>query len=85
MMEEKMKKITITYNVLEIDKDGIKVIGETCMDITILTDVADRLIKTGESGIAVNDIEKALAALERLKGRIYIEGSIKDIREADKR
>ena len=46
-----------------------------------MDDVADRLIQTGESGAAIKEIEKALAPLERLKGRTYIEGSIKDIRE----
>lgn len=75
-----MKTITITYNVFEME-NGEKVTGETCMNITIMKDVADRLIKTGKSGVAIAEIEKAIAPLERLKGRTYIKGSIKDIRE----
>lgn len=73
-----MKTITITYNVFEME-NGEKVTGETCMNITIMEDVADRLIKTGKSGVAIAEIEKAIAPLERLKGRTYIKGSIKDI------
>lgn len=75
-----MKTITITYDRQEIE-DGQKFIGETCIDITLLDEVADRLIQTGESGTAIKEIEKAIAPLERLKGKTYIKGSIKDIRE----
>lgn len=46
-----MKTITITYDAQEIE-DGQKFIGETCIDITLLDEVADRLIQTGESGTA---------------------------------
>lgn len=42
-----MKTITITYDAQEIE-DGQKFIGETCIDITLLDEVADRLIQTGE-------------------------------------
>lgn len=76
-----MKAITITYDT-RVDEDGRKIIGETCMDITVMEDVADNLIRTGQSGIAIAEIEKILKSAERLKGRIYIRGSIKDIREA---
>lgn len=61
-----MKTITITYDAQEIE-DGQKFIGETCIDITLLDEVADRLIQTGESGTAIKEIEKAIAPLERLK------------------
>lgn len=76
-----MKAITITYDT-RADEDGRKIIGETCMDITVLDYIADNLIRTGQSGIAIAEIEKILKSAERLKGRIYIRGSIKDIREA---
>lgn len=76
-----MKAITITYDT-RVDEDGRKIIGETCMDITVLDYIADNLIRTGQSGIAIAEIEKILKSAERLKGRIYIRGSIKDIREA---
>ncbi|WP_455618858.1 hypothetical protein [Eisenbergiella sp.] len=76
-----MKKITITYDT-RADEDGITLIGETCMNIKVMEDVADNLIRTGQSGIAIAEIEKILKSVERLQGRIYIRGSIKDIREA---
>lgn len=49
-----MKTITITYDAQEIE-DGQKFIGETCIDITLLDEVADRLIQTGESGTAIKE------------------------------
>lgn len=76
-----MKTITVTYNTREDEKDGTFIIGETCMDIMVLDYIADNLIRTGQSGIAIAEIEKILKSAERLKGRIYIRGSIKDIRE----
>lgn len=76
-----MKAITITYSVLVIE-DGEKISGETCMDITALDHIADDLIRTGQSGRAVTEIERILKSAERLKGRTYIKGSITDIREA---
>lgn len=79
--EESMKAITITYDT-RVDEDGRTIIGETCMDITVMEYVADNLVRTGQSGIAIAEIEKILKSVERLKGRIYIKGSIKDIREA---
>lgn len=77
-----MKTITITYDTREDEKDGIFTVGETCMDITVMDKVADNLIRTGKSGIAVAEIEKILKSAERLKGRMYMKDSIKDIREA---
>lgn len=78
---KQMKTITITYDT-RADEDRTKIIGETCMDITVMEKVADNLICTGQSGIAIAEIEKILKSVERLKGRIYLRGSIKDIREA---
>lgn len=79
--DETMKTITVTYDT-RIDEDGRTITGETCMDITVMRYVADNLIRTGQSGIAMAEIEKILKSAERLKGRIYVRGSIKDIREA---
>ncbi len=74
-----MKRITITYDV----KDRDNVTGETCMDITVSDEIADRLIQPFPDSAAVEEIEKAVAPLESLKGRSYIKGSITDIREAE--
>ncbi len=72
-----MKKLNITYYTVEIE-DGKKIVGETCYAVEIGDDkVADRLLTKGQSGIAVNIIEKMLRAREQLLGRIYVFGSIK--------
>lgn len=72
-----MKKLNITYDAMEIEK-GEKIVGETCYTVEIGSDeVADRLMATGRSGIAVNIIEKLLHSREQLLGRIYIPDSIK--------
>ena len=52
-----MKTITITYDT-QVITDKRKAIGETCIDITLMDDVAERLIQTGESGVAIKEIEK---------------------------
>lgn len=71
-----MKKLNITYYTVEIE-DGKKIVGETCYAVEIGDDkVADRLLTKGQSGIAVNIIEKMLRAREQLLGRIYVLGSI---------
>ena len=75
-----MKTINVTYDAMVME-DGKKILGETCMDFTVLDDVADNLISNGQSGVAIREIEKALEPLERLKGRTYIKGSIKAIVE----
>lgn len=72
-----MKAIEITYDV----RRG-SIVGETSTVITVMGYVADNLIATGKSGLALNRIEEALRNLEMLKGRMYIPGSIKDFREA---
>ena len=75
-----MKTINVTYDSMVME-DGKKTFGETCMDFSVLDDVADNLISNGQSGVAIREIEKALEPLERLKGRTYIKGSIKAIVE----
>ncbi|HCA30998.1 MAG TPA: hypothetical protein DEP23_16300 [Ruminococcaceae bacterium] len=76
-----MKTLNITYDAMTIE-NGKKIYGETCMDIPMMDDVADRLISHGSSGCAVARIECILQSVELLRGRHYIKGSIKDYREA---
>lgn len=71
-----MKNITVTYDTMVIE-DGEKITGETCMIISVMDNTAKNLVVHGQSGVAEREIEKALASLERLKGRTYIPGSIK--------
>lgn len=75
-----MKTLNITYDAMIIE-DGKKTYGETCMDIPMMDDVADRLINNGSSGCAVAEIERILQSVELLRGRHYVRGSIKDYRE----
>ena len=58
-----MKTITITYDT-RVDEDGVKIIGETCMNIEVMDYVADNLIRIGTSGVAIAEIEKILASSE---------------------
>lgn len=71
-----MKKIVVTYDVMVIE-DGQKVFGETCITLQVMDYVAKNLVVHGHSGVAERQIEKAISALETLKGRHYVEGSVK--------
>jgi len=62
-------------------ENGENIYGETCMDIPMMDDAADRLLDNGSSGIAVAQVERILRSVELLRGRHYIRGSIKDYRE----
>jgi DNA-binding ferritin-like protein len=75
-----MKTLIVTYESMVLE-NGEKHYGEACMDIPMMDDIAERLIETGESGIAVAQIETILSKVELLRGRHYIKDSIKDYRE----
>jgi hypothetical protein len=75
-----MKTLIVTYESMVLE-NGEKHYGEACMDIPMVDDIAERLMETGESGIAVVRIETILRNVESLRGRHYIKGSIKDYRE----
>lgn len=47
-----MKTINVTYDAM-VMKNGKKIYGETCIDISVLDDVADNLISNGRSGVAI--------------------------------
>ena len=65
-------KIVVTYDTI---KDGEQ--GETCAVLEVLPNIARNLVDKGQSGIAEGLIEKMLRCGEMLKGRIFVEGSIK--------
>ena len=71
-----MKKAVFTYDVVEIE-NGEKITGETCTEIKLSDFAANNLETYGERGVAYREVEKALATLEDLMGRDYIQGSIK--------
>ena len=68
----KSMKIVVTYDTM---KDGEQ--GETCAVLEVLPNIARNLVDKGQSGIAEVLIEKMLRCCEMLKGRIFVEGSIK--------
>ena len=76
-----MKILIVTYESMVLE-NGEKHYGEACMGIPMMDDIAERLIETGESGIAVSRVESVLQSVELLRGRHYVKGSIKDYREA---
>lgn len=61
-------------------EEGQSFIGETCIVLSVLDGIAYNLVNYGQSGVAMPELEEAIVLLERLKGRTYIRGSIKDIR-----
>lgn len=75
-----MKNIEVTYDVLMLY--GIREQSEA----TFILQVEDALAAeylTGKADYgAVNLVETALEAVETMRGRVYVRGSIKDIREA---
>jgi len=74
-----MKKITVTYDVNVIEDDE-EFVGETCINLSVDNGIAYNLVKFEQKGVAMHELEKTIVMLERLKGRTYIRGSIKDIR-----
>jgi hypothetical protein len=72
-----MTTINVTYEV-QVMEHGKKVNGEACSEILVADDVATRLMYV--SGYDQTMLEEALHAIERLRCRKYIPGSIKDIR-----
>lgn len=65
-------KIVVTYDIMKNDEQG-----ETCAVLEVLPNIARNLVDKGQSGIAEGLIEKMLRCSEMLKGRIFVEGSIK--------
>ena len=77
--EQGMREISITYNVVDIITGRM---GETCMTFGVLQDVAEIVIEdvSQDKMEVLNLLERAITLLEVLRGRIYIDGSIHDIR-----
>ena len=74
-----MKEILITYDTIVME-EGHPFNGETCINLSVDNGIAYNLVKFGQKGVAMHELEEAIELLERLKGRTYIRGSIKDIR-----
>lgn len=77
-----MKNIEITYEAAIRESKGQFEQGEAAYILPIGDDLADVILSRNEAGGQNSMIENALYWVEMLRGRQYIWGSIKDIREA---
>ena len=75
-----MRTLNFTYDVVTFEGEE-KVYGETCMDITMQNYIADKFLKdTADRGDMVL-VKSIIIANELLKGRTYVDGSIKSVKE----
>lgn len=76
-----MKNIEVTYEAL-ICENGIREQGEAAFVLPVSDELAAEYLEGKAYRGAVGLVENALYWVEMLRGRKYIWGSIKDIREA---
>lgn len=76
-----MKKIEVTYEAMYPLQTGNYEQGEATFILPVDELAAEYLVGKADRG-AVNLVETALEVIEILRGRVYVRGSIKDIREA---
>lgn len=77
-----MKNIEITYEAeIRESKDCFEQ-GEAAYVLSVSDDLADVILSRNAAGGQNSMVENALYWVEILRGRKYIWGSIKDIREA---
>lgn len=75
-----MRMLNFTYNVYTYE-DKEKVYGETCMDITMEDDFAEKFLNdTALRGDKVL-VKSIIIANELLKGRTYVADSVKCVKE----
>ena len=77
-----MKNIEIIYEAAIRESKGQFVQGAAAYILPISDDLADVILSRNEAGGQNSMVENALYWVEMLRGRKYIWGSIKDIREA---
>lgn len=78
-----MKKIEVTYEAMCPLQTGNYEQGEAAFILPMTDELAAEYLagRATDRG-AVNLVENALEAVEAMRGRVYVRGSIKDIREA---
>lgn len=76
-----MKKIEVTYEAMYPLQTGNYEQGKAAFILPVDELAAEYLVGKADRG-AVNLVETALEVIEILRGRVYVRGSIKDIREA---
>lgn len=77
-----MKNIEVTYAAAIRESKGQFERGESAYILPISDDLAEVILSRSAAGGQNSMIENALYWVEMLRGRQYIWGSIKDIREA---
>ena len=77
-----MKNIEITYEAAIRESKGQFEQGEAAYILPISDELVDVILSRNKAGGQNSMIENALYWVEMLRGRQYIWGSIKDIREA---
>ena len=76
-----MKNIEVIYTAL-IEENGHYEQGEAAYILPMMAGLAAEYLEREPDHAAVNLVETALEAIEAMRGRVYVRGSIKDIREA---
>lgn len=76
-----MKNIEVTYDAL-ICENGIREQGEAAFILPMEDALAAEYLAGKADRGAVNLVETALEAVEVMRGRVYVRGSIKAYREA---
>lgn len=77
-----MKNIEITYDAMYPLQTGNYEQGEAAFVLPMSDELAAEYLDGKADRGAVNLVETALEAVEVMRGRVYVRGSIKDIREA---
>ena len=75
-----MKTLNFTYDVY-VYEGYEKIYGEACMDITMRKDFAERFLNGTAQRSEMVLVKSIIIANELLKGRTYVDGSIKNVRE----
>lgn len=78
-----MKNIEVTYDAMYPLQTGNYEQGEAAFILPMTDDLATEYLagRATDRG-AINLVETALEAVEVMRGRVYVRGSIKDYREA---
>ncbi len=75
-----MRTLNFTYDVY-VYEGNEKVYGEACMDITMRDDFAENFLNDTAARGDMVLVKSIIIASELLKGRTYVDGSIKCVKE----
>ena len=75
-----MKNIEVTYTAM-LEENGHYEQGEAAYILPMTAGLAAEYLEREPNRAAVNLVETALDAIETMRGRVYVRGSIKEYRE----